>query len=82
MILWRDSMNDFEPALQPILDARIPPGACLVRLLFASFPLGVTVPIRHDTGEWVNSTHQVHAPILVKDPSKILFRSGSTPQSM
>lgn len=74
--------KEFEPALKPILDTCLPPGGCLVRLLFASLPPGVTIPVHHDTGEWVNKTHRVHCPILVKNPSRILFRCGPTPDSM
>lgn len=74
--------KDFEQALQPIFDQVLPPGACLIRLLFASLPPGVTIPVHHDTGEWVRHTHRVHVPILVQDPSKILFRCGPTPDSM
>ncbi len=74
--------KDFEPVLQPILDVVLPPNACLIRLLFASLPPGVTIPVHHDTGEWVRHTHRVHVPILVNDPSKILFRCGPTPDSM
>jgi hypothetical protein len=74
--------KDFEAALQPVLDACLPPNACLIRLLLASLPPGVTIPVHHDTGEWVKSAHRVHAPILVKDPSNVLFRCGPTPTSM
>ena len=74
--------KEFEPALQPILDTCVPPGARLVRLLLASLPPGVTIPVHHDSGEWVSTTHRVHVPVQVKDPSRILFRCGPTPQSM
>lgn len=74
--------SHFEQELQPIFDHVLPPGACLIRLLFASLPPGVTIPVHHDTGEWVRHTHRVHVPILVNDPSKILFRCGPSPDSM
>lgn len=74
--------KEFESAMQPILKAILPPGAVLIRALLASLPPGVTIPVHHDTGEWVKMTHRVHAPILVHDPSKILFRCGPTPESM
>ena len=70
--------KDFEEALQPILDVCLPPGACLIRSIFASLPPGVTIPVHHDTGEWVKQTHRVHVPILVNDPSRVLFRCGPT----
>eukprot|EP00980_Cylindrotheca_fusiformis_P009515 scaffold2077_cov119-Cylindrotheca_fusiformis.AAC.18 len=74
--------KDFEPCLQPVLNSILPPGGCLVRVLFASLPPGVTIPVHHDTGEWVKHTHRVHVPIVVKDPSKVLFRCGPSPESM
>lgn len=74
--------KNFEQSLQPIFDVCLPPGACLIRLLLASMPPGVTIPVHHDTGEWVKGTHRVHVPILVNDPSKILFRCGPTPETM
>ena len=79
----------FLPALQPILDCLdlsstddLQPEdkkiakRYLVRALLASLPPGVTIPVHHDTGEWVKHTHRVHVPVLVNDPSKILFRCG------
>ena len=73
--------KDFEASLQPILDL-FPENHCLVRALFACLPPGVTIPIHHDTGEWVKATHRVHIPILVTDPSKVLFRVGPTLDQM
>jgi hypothetical protein len=72
----------FEKALQPVLDACMPQGAILVRALLASLPPGVTIPVHHDTGEWVKTTHRVHVPIVVQNPDNILFRCGPTPESM
>jgi hypothetical protein len=74
--------KEFEPALQPILNAVLSPDYVLIRALFASLPPGVTIPVHHDTGEWVKTTHRVHVPIIVNDHSKILFRCGPTPESM
>jgi hypothetical protein len=80
--------KDFQPSIQPILDilsntsvdAKDPTKELLVvRALFASLPPGVTIPIHNDSGEWVKTTHRVHIPILVNDPSKILFRCGPAP---
>jgi len=51
----------------------------VVRALLASLPPGVTIPVHNDSGEWVKTTHRVHVPILVNDPSKILFRVGPAP---
>ena len=33
-------------------------------------------------GEWVRYTHRVHVPIIVPDPTKVLFRCGPTEQSL
>jgi hypothetical protein len=73
--------KDFEAALQPILDL-LPENHCLVRVLLASLPPGVTIPVHHDTGEWVKATHRVHVPVIVTDPSKVIFRVGPTPEKM
>jgi hypothetical protein len=74
--------KEFEPSLQPVLKSILPPGGRLIRALFASLPPGVTIPVHHDTGEWVKRAHRVHVPILVNNPSKVLFRCGPSPESM
>lgn len=74
--------QEFEAALQPIFKACLPPNATLIRLLFASLPPGVTIPVHHDTGEWAKKAHRVHVPILVHDTSKVLFRVGPTTTTM
>ncbi|CAJ1952366.1 unnamed protein product [Cylindrotheca closterium] len=74
--------KDFEPSIKPILDMVLPVDGTLIRALFASLPPGVTIPVHHDTGEWVKRTHRVHVPILVNDPSKVLFRCGPTVETM
>jgi len=48
----------------------------VVRALLASLPPGGTIPVHHDTGEWVKKTHRVHVPVLVQDPSRVVFRCG------
>ena len=73
--------KEFEDAIQPILDVLFPPPGSnskglLVRALLASLPPGSTIPVHHDTGEWVKTTHRVHVPVLVQDPSKIVFQCG------
>ena len=69
-------------AIQPILDVLQIKQSQMVRCLLAALPPGVTIPIHHDTGEWVKYTHRVHVPIIVPDPSKILFRCGPTEKLM
>ena len=69
-------------AIQPILDVLQIEQNQMVRCLLAALPPGVTIPIHHDTGEWVKYTHRVHVPIIVPDPSKVLFRCGPTETSM
>jgi hypothetical protein len=69
-------------AIQPVLDVLQIKQSQMVRCLLAALPPGVTIPIHHDTGEWVKYTHRVHVPIIVPDPSRVLFRCGPTEQSM
>jgi len=67
----------FAKPLQPVLDClQIEPDR-MVRLLMASLPAGTTIPVHHDTGEWVKHTHRVHVPVLVNDSSKIVFTCGA-----
>ena len=54
----------------------------IVRLLLAALPPGVTIPIHHDSGEWVKQTHRIHVPVIVTDPTKILFTCGPTSNNM
>eukprot|EP00536_Pseudo-nitzschia_multiseries_P003245 jgi/Psemu1/185426/e_gw1.48.116.1 len=81
--------KEFEQALEPIIDVLFPNNGnnndnndnnnnnrVVVRALLASLPPGATIPVHHDTGEWVKTTHRVHVPILVKDPSRVVFRCG------
>lgn len=78
------SREDIRQAVQPILDVLgigDDPNR-IARLLLASLPPGVTIPIHHDTGEWVKSTHRVHCPIFVANPNRVLFRSGLSSDSM
>ena len=42
------------------------------------FTPGVTIPIHHNTGEWVNYSHHIHVPIIVPNPDKVLFLCGPT----
>lgn len=65
-------------AIQPIIDTLNIDTHRIVRMLFASLPNGVTIPIHHDTGEWVKHTHRVHVPIIVDNPDHILFLCGPT----
>lgn len=74
--------DELHAAIQPILDVLQIKQSQMVRCLLAALPPGVTIPIHHDTGEWVKYTHRVHVPIIVPDPSKVLFRCGPTEQSM
>jgi hypothetical protein len=79
---WWHGRSDIRDAIQPILDQlQISPDR-IARLLLASLPPGVTIPVHHDTGEWVKHTHRVHVPVLVKNPSKILFRCGLLPNTI
>jgi len=70
---WWHSRPDFRTAIDPILQVLgiREPKRQLVRLLLASLPPGVTIPVHHDTGEWVRQTHRVHVPILVQRPDQV-----------
>jgi hypothetical protein len=48
----------------------------MVRLLLASLPPGLTIPVHEDAGAWVGKTHRVHVPIIVEHVDEILFRCG------
>jgi hypothetical protein len=79
---WWHGRSDMRDAIQPILDQLQVSPDRIARLLLASLPPGVTIPVHHDTGEWVKHTHRVHVPVLVKNPSNILFRSGILPHTI
>ena len=75
--------KEFEEALQPIIDVLFDnknnnktKKGLMVRALLASLPPGSTIPVHHDTGEWVKTTHRIHVPILVQDPSRVVFQCG------
>jgi hypothetical protein len=74
--------SEFEAAVSPILDVLAVPPSRVVRLLLASLPSGATIPVHHDSGEWVKLTHRVHVPVIVNDASKILFRCGRNCESL
>ena len=83
---WYQSRNkigkEMIAAIQPILNTLQIQQYQVVRCLLAGLPPGVTIPKHHDTGEWVKHTHRIHVPIIVTDPSKILFRCGLNEQCM
>ena len=72
----------FRPYILPIIHQVCPDEQRVVRLLLAALPPNTTIPVHHDTGAWVQHTHRVHVPILVDDPSLILFRCGPKPSEM
>ena len=79
---WWHKKPEMRKALQPVLDVlNIEPNR-IVRMLFAALPSGVTIPVHHDTGEWVRKSHRVHVPIIVKDPDQVLFKCGPTESLM
>mmetsp|Transcript_1663 Transcript_1663/g.2376 ORF Transcript_1663/g.2376 Transcript_1663/m.2376 type:complete len:662 (+) Transcript_1663:150-2135(+) len=74
--------KELQESLEPIYDTLNVRPDRIVRMLFAALPPGVTIPIHHDTGEWVKHTHRIHVPIIVPNPDHILFRCGPTEQSL
>jgi hypothetical protein len=79
---WWHLREDIRQAVQPILDTLHVQPNRIVRMLLAALPPGVTIPVHHDTGEWVRHSHRVHVPVLVTDPNKVLFRCGLTPTAL
>ncbi len=81
-----DGSTSFKKAVEPILQALGVDGPSgnrrIVRMLLASMPPGVTIPVHHDTGAWVKKSHRVHVPIITT-PEEVLFRcGGGTAESM
>lgn len=52
----------------------------VVRCLLARMPPGVTIPVHHDTGYWVQHTHRCHLPIETSD--EVEFWVGPTNDTM
>ena len=73
-----DIGTSMHAAIQPILDVLQISQNQIVRCIFAAMPPGVTIPIHHDTGEWVKFAHRIHVPIIVPDVNAVLFRCGPT----
>ncbi len=79
---WWHKFPEMRQSIQPILDVLNVEPRRIVRMLFAALPGGVTIPVHHDTGEWVRKTHRVHVPIVVNDPDKVLFQCGPNESSL
>jgi hypothetical protein len=79
---WWHSNVAMRDAVQPILDCLQVEPSRVVRLLLAALPPGVTIPIHHDSGEWVKHTHRVHVPVLVTNPARVIFTCGPVPTAM
>ena len=79
---WWHAQPQIRDAIQPILTVLNIAPTRIVRLLLAALPPGVTIPIHHDSGEWVKQTHRIHVPVIVTDPTKILFTCGPTSNNM
>lgn len=79
---WWYGRTDIREAVQPIFRVLNISPDCVVRMLLASLPPGVTIPVHEDSGAWVSKTHRVHVPILVRHPDQILFRCGPTVDTM
>ena len=65
-----------------MLDVLNVQASCMVQLLLASPPPGVTIPVHKDSGAWVEKTNRVHVPIIVEHVDEILFRCGPTVERM
>ena len=64
--------------LLPIYDAINVDQSKVVRCLLASMPPGVTIPVHHDTGEWVKYTHRIHVPIITGPEVEFLVGPNET----
>lgn len=67
----------FKNALNPVFETLNICSQQVVRLIFAAMPKDITIPLHHDTGEWVKHTHRIHIPILVRS-NEVIFRVGMT----
>jgi len=74
--------KEMKKAMQPILDVLNIEEYQVVRCLLAGMPCGVTIPVHHDTGEWVKHTHRIHVPIIVSNPNEVLFQCGLTEDTL
>ena len=74
--------KEMKKAIQPILDVLNIDEYQVVRCLLAGMPCGVTIPVHHDTGEWVKHTHRIHVPIIVSNPNEVLFQCGLTEDTL
>ena len=77
------SEDSFQECIKPILETLslwedgVGPSPRIVRMLLASLPPGVTIPVHHDTGFWVSRTHRIHVPVIIPgDGENILFAVG------
>ena len=60
-----NTIHKLRSSIQPILTTLSIKPHQIVRLLLASLPPNSTIPVHHDTGDWVPRTHRVHVPIIV-----------------
>jgi hypothetical protein len=65
--------ENFASSVAPILKTLNITKERIVRMILASLPPGITIPVHQDSGEWVKCTHRIHVPILVHNVDKILF---------
>lgn len=79
---WWHKFPEMRQSIQPILDVLNIEPKRIVRMLFAAMPGGVTIPVHHDTGEWVRKSHRVHVPVVVNNPDQVLFRCGPTESTL
>eukprot|EP00501_MAST-03F_sp_TOSAG23-6_P000316 GSMAST32.ASY1.ANO1.323.1 assembled CDS len=52
----------------------------VIRCVFACLPAGVTIPVHHDSGRWVEVAHRIHVP-LVTNPG-VTFFAGADEASL
>jgi len=80
---WWHNESSMQTAVQDIMKCLNLTNAKhrIVRMILASMPHGITIPVHHDSGEWVKHTHRIHVPIIT-EPEKVLFRVGHNINSL
>jgi len=59
----------------------------VIRCLLAKLPVGVEIPVHHDTGLWATKSHRVHVPISTSpqdgpESNQVVFKCGYSDSTM
>lgn len=72
--------HDWRKELEPIFRKLNINPAQLLRCVMARLPAGVTIPVHHDTGRWVQVAHRIHCPVITN--SQVFFYAGHSVDQM